>query len=256
MQSTDTPEVWIIVALSRPRQASFIRWQFERFTYPDKKIIIVESKAGKGACLESGFTPDILIQADGTAGACKNAALDRLDEEGASGYWATMDDDDFYGVDYIEKHLELWSTAGKPINIGNYDYVVMNEGMVKFDVVSETILGASIGGELPCQKRFAATVIGEERTMLNDRSAVGAGSLPVAVSRLGCPRNHTWKAHVVKIIGMHESGRICSGGTVHDYLEGRAEPDSNTTPSANIMLNCKESTTVELGLPDGITYEI
>lgn len=256
MQQKDTLKVWVVVALSRPQLLPFVYWQFQRMTHQNKSLLIVESKKGKGACLEHSIIPSVLLQNDGTAGQCRNMALDYLDEKKESGYWVTMDDDDFYGPSYISKHLDLYSRTGLPLNIGNYEYVVMNEAMVKFDVSSETVQGCSIGGELPCLERYGERPVGEEVDLLGDGSTVGRGSLPVAVSRLGCPLNHTWKAHSKKIWLMHDSGHLCTDGNVYEQIEGQCLPDKETVNYHNRLLMCKGTPATDLGLPDGITYEI
>ena len=251
MLPKDTPRVWVIVPLSRPQQLKFVYWQYERLSYLNKSLLIVESKEGKGACLEQGLVPSCLLQNDGTAGECKNLALDYLQDLNESGYWVSMDDDDFYGFDYIEKHLALRCRTQLPLNIGNYEFVVMNDCMVRFKPSPRTVLGASIGGDLPCFERFSKSPVGEEAGLLGNRETVGQGNLPVAVSRLGCPNNHTWKASSNRIWGMHSGGSICEGGNVYDYIEGRRSPLSFEVPHGQ-----GQTLKVELGVPESVEYRI
>jgi hypothetical protein len=183
-------------------------------------------------------------------------ALDALEESRETGYWVAMDDDDFYGKDYLQEHMKLSEKSGRPIAIGKYEYVVMNDYMVKFKESPMTVLGASLGGRLPCKQRYSISPVGEERDMLSDMTQVEKGSLPIAVSRIGKANNHTWKATDDRIWSLHKEGKLCAGGTVYDYIEGRKEPESNVVVTSNRMLKCKEASPVKLGLPTDIPYEI
>ena len=256
MSLIDTPKVWVIVPLSRPRQLGFVHWQYERLRYQNKGLVIVESKHGRGACEDMGLVPSLLIQSDGSAGQCKNLALDMLEDVGASGYWVTMDDDDFYGADYLDAHLELHRKTGCPITMGKYEYLISQKGLVKFKHSSMTTLGASIGGVLPAQNRFLTRDVGEEAGMLSDRSKVATASLPVAASRLGNPENHTWRASLMRIYLMHEELRQCKDGSVYDYLEGRSLPKE---PPKEIHQNTVKQAAdqeLSLGLPATVKYQI
>lgn len=249
-----TPKVYVIVALSRPQQLPFVYFQFQRFTYQNKALVIVECGKGKGACQEQGMIPCLLLQHDGNAGQCRNKALDALSKE--KGHWIAMDDDDFYGQDYIQEHIKLTEKNRRPLAIGKYEYVVMNDCMVKFKESPMTLLGASLGGTLPCEQRYADKPIGEEKGMISDLTKVEKGSLPIAVSRLGQAESHTWKATDDRLWSLHKQGWLCQGGTVYDYIEKRREPKTDTIVPSNRVLKCKEASPIELGLPSYIPYSI
>ena len=249
-----TPKVYVIVALSRPQLLQFVYFQFQRFTYPNKELVIVECGKARGECSKQGLVPDMLLEHDGTAGQCRNKALDALDNK--QGYWVSLDDDDFYGKNYIEEHLKLHRKNGRPITIGKYEHVVMNDCMLKLKESPMTLQGSSLGGKLPCDIRYLEKAVGEEVSMVKDLKKVEKGSLPIAVSRLGKPNSHTWKAPDEKILSMHTEARICDGGSIYDYIEKRKEPRSE------IILPLKESLLylgakpVSLGLPSYIPYSI
>lgn len=95
------PTIWVVVPLGRATMLPNVVGNFERQRYPHKKLVVVENGAGLGACRKHGFQPDLVLDSDAHQSAAKNVALETLIDMGAR-YWATMDDDDYYGPAYLE----------------------------------------------------------------------------------------------------------------------------------------------------------
>lgn len=92
----------VIVPLSRPAMLPNVIENFVRQRYQNKSLVIVQNGPGLGTCQRYGFQPDALIDISTTHQShAKNAALEYLLDKGES-YFATFDDDDYYGEAYLD----------------------------------------------------------------------------------------------------------------------------------------------------------
>lgn len=99
---TPAREVTVIVPLSRPRFMRDVIENFARQTFARKRLVIVENGEAVGACAKAGFVPDVVLTSDAHQSAAKNVGLEWLRERGG-GFFATMDDDDYFGPRYLEE---------------------------------------------------------------------------------------------------------------------------------------------------------
>lgn len=74
----------------------------------------MENGDAVGICRRAGFEPDILLESERHQAIAKEAALNRLKEDGAE-FWTTFDDDDYYGEEYL---TELSDASGRAELIG------------------------------------------------------------------------------------------------------------------------------------------
>lgn len=95
-------EVSVIVPLSRSPFLSNVARNFARQTFGRKRLVIVENGEAVGACAKAGFVPDVVLTSEAHQSHAKNAGLNWLREQGG-GFFATMDDDDYYGPRYLEE---------------------------------------------------------------------------------------------------------------------------------------------------------
>ena len=91
----------VIVPLSRPNMLDNVLNNFDRQQYKNKSLVIVQNGPGLCACQRRGIQPNVLIDiSEAHQSLAKNVALEYLREHGES-YFATFDDDDYYGPNYL-----------------------------------------------------------------------------------------------------------------------------------------------------------
>lgn len=101
----------VIVPLSRPSMVGNVRANFERQRFQNKRLVVVQNGPGLSACQHAGFQPDVLIEiGKAHQSAAKNTALEYLRGLGER-YFATFDDDDYYGPGYLDDIAEGFSNG-------------------------------------------------------------------------------------------------------------------------------------------------
>jgi hypothetical protein len=117
-------EVWVIVPFSRPQFFDNLVLNFKRQNFPNKKLILVENGDAIGTCKERGFEPDVLLTSGSHQATAKNEGLGYIRKHGY-GFWATFDDDDYYGPNYLS---EMIGYSDKAEIIGKGDFFVRMAG--------------------------------------------------------------------------------------------------------------------------------
>lgn len=126
----------IIVPFSRPDRLPAVLDNFKRQHHADKRLIVVENGRALGACKHAGVAPDVLLTSDAHQAHAKNEGLAWIRKNGG-GYFATMDDDDYYGPDYlteVEAHRKNGTVVGKLdqfVSMG--DKLLLLQGQVEED---------------------------------------------------------------------------------------------------------------------------
>lgn len=103
--------IWCIVPFSRPQNLNWVIDGFKSQTYTDKKLIIVENGPAVGACKKAGIQPDVLLTSKKHQSYAKNEALLWLKKNHPKDWWATWDDDDYYGPQYLQELADNTSKA-------------------------------------------------------------------------------------------------------------------------------------------------
>jgi hypothetical protein len=103
-------EIWAVVPFSRPNWLENVKDNFFRQRFHNKKLAIVENGPAVGCCKAAGFSPDILLTSEPHQAIAKATALDELKKIGAE-FWATWDDDDYYGENYLTELAEASDKA-------------------------------------------------------------------------------------------------------------------------------------------------
>ena len=99
--------ITVIVPFSRPQFFDNVVENFQRQTYPDKKLIVVENGEGIGYFQDLGC---IVLTSGRHHALAKNEAINWMKRHDG-GWWVTMDDDDYYGPHYLAEVAENTSKA-------------------------------------------------------------------------------------------------------------------------------------------------
>jgi hypothetical protein len=192
--------IWVVVPTARPENVEHVLANFWRQSYPLKRLMVVEN--GSGAWDDVAIATVLRnVQHHSTA---KNYALDWLDMNADQGdFVAIMDDDDFYGEEFLTEHAEL---AEPGVIQGKvHGWVQFNSGLEFFghtwkagDRIAGSFLGGTMGFFLKDAARFPVQV-GEELGFCIDARSAGCKTLLTSplhycYSRLGDRTTHTDKA--------------------------------------------------------------
>jgi hypothetical protein len=139
--------IYAIVPFSRPKFLYNVVNNFKHQTLHKKKLIIVENGDAIGCCKKNNFEPDILLTSEKHQSLAKNEALNWIKNHGG-GLWATFDDDDYYGPEYLS---ELDQNSKKAC--------VFGKGSVFVKTTDEDILLLDTGEENKISKfTYAGTI--------------------------------------------------------------------------------------------------
>lgn len=172
--------IYALCPLSRPEFLSNVVRNFEQQTCKGKRLIIVENGEAVGACEAAGFTPDVLLRSDKHQSLAKNVGLEWITSHGG-GWFATFDDDDYYGPGYLAEALTCFKTGSFSI-VGKLDHFVVGlDGHLRFfeqgfrSCEGVEAHGATLCGRAESCPRFQDTgTIGEDWHWLSESIASGA----------------------------------------------------------------------------------
>lgn len=134
---TDT--IWVVVPFSRPENYLRVMENFHRQRFIGKRLLVVENGAAVGAFHSPSVA--LVIQSREHQSVAKNEALAFIRKHGG-GYFAIMDDDDWYGPGYLDEiagYAKAYDALGK-----QWHFVSLGEG-----------LGDSAPQLLCCNRRYA-----------------------------------------------------------------------------------------------------
>jgi hypothetical protein len=175
---------------------------FKRQDFSNKKLVIIENGNAVGTCKKHGVEPDLLLTSGNHQATAKNAGIEAIRERGG-GFWATYDDDDYYGPHYLS---EMVGYSDKAEIIGKGDFFVrMAGGTLRFfggiacEEYTRFVHGPTICSwtELPCE--FPNTGdIGEDcalvKNMVEEGGRIWAASKHHFIfHRYPSADHHTWK---------------------------------------------------------------
>lgn len=102
LRNAETDHVWVVVPFSRPENASRVLENFVRQRFPFKKLVVVANGRALGdprsGLLERAGA--LMLTSDPHQSTAKNIALSEVRKRGG-GFTAVMDDDDWYGPQYL-----------------------------------------------------------------------------------------------------------------------------------------------------------
>lgn len=203
---------WCVCVTNRPQQKGHVLANFWRQSHRNKRLLVVENGDSLGAYDGDPWR----LQAKGNIGQLRNAALEFVRSFDGEAIVCWMDDDDWYGQDYVTEHASLategvaWVKAG-----GWYSF---DSGLFwlrppcREGAPCPIAYGSTIGCLVGCHPWFLEVACGEE-TGLSARGGVHvlrSSTRNFVYNRSGDPLSHTWKASQRKILQRY-GGHIWHG---------------------------------------------
>lgn len=123
IREPETDFVWVIVPFSRPENLSFVLANFNRQSFRNKRLVLVENGRAVGAAHGlAGAGQDspapLVLMSERHQSIAKNLALREIRQLGG-GFTVTMDDDDWYGPEYLAEavgYARTYDIIGKARN--------------------------------------------------------------------------------------------------------------------------------------------
>lgn len=187
--------IWMVSGLHDPRWADNIRRNFDRQTYADRKLLVVENGAGRGA-----MGMGVRLTSKPGAAAPLNVALDWLWTHAAVYDWfCKCDADDYYGPGYLES-IATAIVRGADYCGRSSLYVKTTTGRLWYaeGAPDETSFhGPTIAGRISLALQFPdGTQWGEDDAWCRDMRAAGRRSTVLAPEGFCYQRHadyrHTW----------------------------------------------------------------
>lgn len=178
-----------------------VKRNFDCQLYGNKRLCIVENGRAIGAYAASGA--DKILQSDPHQSAAKNTGIASLRKSHPDAYYVAMDDDDYYGPEYLLEHVEH-AQRGR-VNGKLSAWVKFDDGLVYFGnnwipgTEVETLIGATIGCYLSDAQEFPDVPAAEENAFCKRAREAGCevvtlGPRNFCSSREGGAPSHTWRA--------------------------------------------------------------
>jgi len=213
------PNMYVIVAFSRENELQNVIKNFTQQRLQSKKLIIVENGSAKGTCKRQGFTPDVLLSSGNHQALAKNEAIQWIRNHGG-GWWATFDDDDYYGPGYLEK---IWAVKDKAEIIGQSSIFVRTIGgrvrlFSRFisDEYTSGVHGSTICAHTHACPYFSehTGVWGEDWQFIADYKSQGARVWSTS------PHGHMLKRHASNTWPIQDEGMV---RFIHFATRGKCE---------------------------------
>jgi hypothetical protein len=117
LRKAETDFAWVIVPFSRPENLNTVLCNFNRQKFPFKKLVLVENGRALGA--SKGFyaleKSALILTSEAHQSVAKNTAIAEIRKRGG-GFCVTMDDDDWYGPQYLDEacgYAKTYDVIGK-----------------------------------------------------------------------------------------------------------------------------------------------
>lgn len=120
LRDAETDLVWVIVPFSRPENLEQVLANFQRQKFPFKRLVLVENGRAQGAARElannwRSKSSLLVLTSEPHQSVAKNTALAEIKKRGG-GFCVTMDDDDWYGPQYLTEacgYAKTYDIIGK-----------------------------------------------------------------------------------------------------------------------------------------------
>jgi len=249
--------IYVITAFSRPQFLDNLIDNFERQSYSDKKLIIIENGDAIGTCKSNRFSPDVLLSSDNHQSFAKNAGIEYIRKHGG-GWWSTFDDDDYYGPGYLTKVSECFDKADI---IGQSNIFVRSIGqrlrlmqhVTQHEGYSDGVHGSTISARAEDCPLFRDTgPFGEDWDFINRYRGAKIWSTPHHGHMLVRHNKNTWQIQddsMVRRLNFSTSGK----GVVKDF----GPQDGSTLDIVNGIITPKSSVVKpdgELRMDDSQAY--
>lgn len=214
-RSPQVDTIWVIVPFSRPEQAARVRDNFARQRFPGKKLLIVgNGRLGNAGTLSIGGAH--WISSGEHQSLAKNEAIAFIKKQGG-GFFATMDDDDWYGPGYLDElagYAKSYDALGK-----RRHFVSLGDDLSGTDALPPQLL--------LCNRRYADS---EDAAWLTGGTISGwaetAAEFPMmkeAEDLAWCDRMHQKGARLRGLSIYHYLYRRSYAGAKHTYVRDRGK---------------------------------
>lgn len=196
------PRIWVVVPFSRPENKTNVLDNFVRQRYAKKGLVIVENGDGIGTFAHGGDVTHLMISPTHQSHA-KNRAIEFLQEKYPDDYWVCMDDDDYYGREYLQEHADF---AERGVIRGKRNaWMEFDSTLVYFghhwepDTDAQSFVGGTMGSYLTDAQEFPLVTVGEEAGFCQAARDAGLKVKTTTQSnfcynRRGNPLSHTYQA--------------------------------------------------------------
>jgi glycosyltransferase involved in cell wall biosynthesis len=258
--------VWVIVPFSRPQYLKNVLDNFTRQDFQNKKLVIVENGDAIGTCIKHGVEPDILLSSLPHQAEAKNEALAAIRRRGY-GFWATFDDDDYYGPGYLS---EMVGYSDRAEVVGKGDFFVRLAGgdLLLFEGIGSLQYTNFVHGPTICSwaelcMDFPNTGrIGEDCALVKDMLVGGASVWAASKHNFIFKRypgedHHTWKMSDEKLIhslsfgiGFDPVVKNYGQDVPYDFINGIGEE-----PEYEQIVTAPKDSEILAAIDDGPTKE-
>lgn len=226
------PRIWVVVPFSRPENKTNVLDNFARQSYGDKKLVIAENGGGISTFTDDSEYDHILLSPAHQSHA-KNRAIEFLQKEYPDDYWACMDDDDYYGPEYLQEHADK---AERGVILGKRNaWVQFDSGLVYFGGSwkegdpSDSFVGGTMGSYLSDAQEFPIRCAEEhgfcEAARNKELTTRLLSPLHFCYNRLGSPSDHAYQASEEKL-WRHSGGKgVRVLGSKEDWASGPPPSD-------------------------------
>lgn len=121
-RAPEAERAWVIVPFSRPENLNLVLSNFNRQTFRDKRLVLVENGDAIGAA-HSLHGAALVLMSERHPSIAKNLALREIRKRGG-GFTVVMDDDDWYGEEYLSEavgYARTYDIIGKTRNFVSVD---------------------------------------------------------------------------------------------------------------------------------------
>lgn len=230
----------VICPLGRDN-AAIVERNFERQSFADARLVVVENGPGLGSCERHGLKPWRVLTSGRHQSLAKNAGLECLLEDGWATHWTTFDDDDWYGPAYLQEVADAFSAGHQAVCKSN-SFMRLDDGRLLFQsMLGENCvvpggqgptLGSRLWSDMP---RFSdAQRWGEDWQWCVDLDALGmqfwATSRHHFCYERSEPLTHTFPLTDEQLLGWSCGERWVAHGNAEAILNGAEEPRLESVP--------------------------
>lgn len=206
------PRIWVVVPFSRTENKTNVLDNFARQSYKNKRLVIVENGDGIGAFSE-GEMDHVILSPEHQSHA-KNRAIEFLRKTYPRDYWACMDDDDYYGREYLQEHAD---NAERGVILGKKTaWVQFDSGLVYFGHAwnegddTQSFVGGTMGSYLADAQGFPIKCAEEhgfcEAARNKGLTTRLLSPFHFCYNRTGNPSDHAYQAREEKV-WRHSGGK-------------------------------------------------
>ncbi|MBZ9622606.1 glycosyltransferase [Clostridium sp. FP2] len=211
LKQDSKPGVSIIACTNKPNYIDNIFINYARSNYPIKELLLIinNNKISLNDCMlkTTNFNNVKIFQLDETCtlGECLNLGVDKSKYD----YISKMDDDDYYGSNYLEDNMNVFKYTDAKIS-GKLTYFVYFEDKTTLGIMCKDqeykYVFAVAGGTITAKKevfnkvKFRNITFGEDKQFLEDCHELGfkifsSDKYNYVLMRHKNLEEHTWKIH-------------------------------------------------------------